>query len=425
MLSHSRVVIRIRRAVLLTGLATTLACGYAPAQPADSPATVAFRDVNVVPMDREQTLHNQTVVVENGVITAVSANIAVPPDARIIDGKGGYLCPGLADMHTHAETSNDMKVYLANGVTTVLHMGGASNEFMGQRRPLLNTGRRPGPYVYAAFRVDGSPRYGQFVITTADEARWIVRLAKTNGYEFMKVYNDLSPECFSALINEARQQQMAVVGHGVTNVGLEKQLDAGQRLVAHVEEFFYTTFASHSADKDSNAAPDEELIAGAISFVKRDKAFVTADLNTYATIADQWGQPAAVKRYLRSPQARYLSPDRRLAWLKEDYVTRHGSLAARLTFLVHFIKALNEAGVPLIAGTDAPTIPGLVPGYSLHDDLRALVNAGLTPYQALATATRTAGEFVRATISGARPFGMIAPGNRADVILSPANPFRI
>ncbi|HEX7111361.1 MAG TPA: amidohydrolase, partial [Mizugakiibacter sp.] len=273
---------------------------------ADTPT--AFVAVNVVPMDRERVLRNQTVLVEDGRIVAIGRKVAVPKGARIVDGHGrAYLSPGLADMHMHADTAEALKVYLANGVTSVLNMGGASPEFVAQLRPAVNAGKRPGPHVYAAFIVDGSPRYGHFFVTTPEEARWTVRLAKTNGYDFIKVYNDLSPECFQALVDEGRVQHLPVVGHGVRSVGLERQLDAGQLMVAHAEEFLYTVFKT-AADAPPGSAPDAAQIPGAIAFVQRDHAFVTADLNTYATIARQWGRPEVVDGILHGPELRYVSP---------------------------------------------------------------------------------------------------------------------
>jgi imidazolonepropionase-like amidohydrolase len=97
-------------------------------------------------------------------------------------------------------------------------------------------------------------------------------------------------------------------------------------------------------------------------------------------------------------------------------------LTARLNFLKLFTKDMSDAGVPLITGTDAPTIPGLAPGYSLHDDLHALEDAGLSRYQVLSAATRTPGELIRRSVPGSEPFGTITPGSRADLILSAANP---
>lgn len=376
----------------------------APALASDAAGPTAFVHVNVVPMDGEgpRVLADRTVIVEHGLVAAVGRELVPPQGARILDGHGRmFLSPGLADMHTHAESPDDMKLYLAHGVTSVLHMGGASSDFMDQRRPLLDEGRRPGPHVYAAFRIDGTPEFGQFVVRTPDEARWITRLAKTNGYDFIKVYNNLSADCFEATIDEARRQGMAVVGHGVTSVGLERQLALGQRLVAHAEEFFYTTFANPLPSADPNAAPEWSQVPSAIEFVKRSGAFVTADLATYQHIAQQWGRPDVLARWLQAPEIAWLAPGQRLAWRKEDYVTRHGSLDARAAFLGHFVLALQKAGVPLVAGTDAPAVPGMMPGLSLHEDLRALRDAGLGPYEALATATRNAGRFIRETVPGA------------------------
>jgi hypothetical protein len=396
------------------------AAAFAQVQPSESNLATVFVGVNLLPMDSDRVVRNQNVLVAHGKIVAIGASVPVPTEARIVDGHGtSFLSPGLADMHVHSDSSGDMKVYLANGVTSVLNMGEASNAFNAQLRPKINRGKVAGPHVYAGFLIDGSPLYGHFVVATPEQARAIVGLAKTNGYDFIKVYNNLSPDSFEALMDEARSQHMAVVGHGVTQVGLERQLDAGQLMVAHSEEFFYTTF-SHPDQADSVPSLDE--IPAAIAFVKRNHAFVTADLNTYATIARQWGKPAVLERYLHMPETRYLEPGRRLAWREEGYSQRQGNLDGRVEFLKRFIKKMSEADVALIVGTDAPTIPGLAPGFSLHDDLQALEEAGLSRYQVLSAATRTAGEFIQRSVPGAEPFGTIKVGSRADLILSAKNP---
>lgn len=413
---------RIRLACLAS-LMLQGAPGIAPAAtPPASDAPTAFVDVNVLPMDSERVLPHQTVLVRDGRIEAIGPSLPVPRDARVVEGRGrAWLSPGLADMHTHADTADEMKVYLANGVTSVLNMGEASNAFMGQVRPAIHAGTRPGPHVYAAFVVDGSPRYGHLSVTGADEARWIVRLARTNGYEFIKVYNDLSPEAFTALIEEGRAQGLPVVGHGVTRVGLARQLDAGQLMVAHLEEFLYTFFADPNRSGD-DPSPDPARIPAAIERVQRSHAFVTADLATYDAIARQWGKPDVVAGFLGRPETRHLAPQRRIEWKGSDYARRKGSLDENRDFLRRFAKALSDADVPLIAGTDAPTIPGIASGYSLHEDLRALEEAGLSRYRALSTATRTPGELIRRALPAAETFGTIAPGRRADLLLSESNP---
>lgn len=394
-------------------------CG-SPAPP--PPVPTLFEHVNVVPMDRERVLRDQSVLVEGNVIKAIGPRLRRPQGAVVVDGGGTrYLSPGLADMHVHSTTSRDMVLFLANGVTTVLNMGGARAEFVDQVVPGLNRGERPGPHVYLALRVDGTPEYGQLVVATPEQARAVVSLAKTNGYDFIKVYNNLAPDVFQAFIDAGKREGIPVVGHGVTRVGVERQVAAGQLMVAHAEEYLYTVFFPAGADV-GNRAPRLDQIPDAVSFTRRAGAFVTTDLNTYATIARQWGKPEVVKGYLARPEVRFLDPDDRISWRAAGYDEQSGSLDDRLAFLKVFTKALADAGIPILSGTDTPSLPGLVPGFSLQQNLHALEQAGLTRFQALSTATRTPGEMLAVAKPGSICFGVVAVGCRADLILSEKNP---
>ena len=419
-----------RACVACTALAGFLSCLSAPASTPRpvTPQVFAFTHVCVLPMDTNRLLRDQTVLVRGSKIAAMSSSIALPTGATVIDG-GGSAClsPGLADMHVHSDTVEDMKVFLANGVTTVLNMGHASEAFMDKARPAINGGELPGPHVYVGLLVDGSAQFDNLFVTTPAEALAIVDIAKTNGYDFIKVYNDLSPECFQAIIEESKRQHMGVIGHGVTRVGLEKQLTMGQIMVAHTEEFLYTVF-SHPELSAPNPAildptpPNPADIPRVIAFLKLDKAFVTADLNTYAAIARQWGKPDVLQELMSSPELRYLSPMRRIKWSNSGYAKRTGSVDANLAFLRRFTKDMADAGVLLITGTDAPSIPGVAPGYSLHDDMDALEAAGLSRYQVLTAATRAPGQLIRRSIPESEIFGTIAVGNRADLLLTAGNP---
>ncbi|HWV61252.1 MAG TPA: amidohydrolase, partial [Sphingopyxis sp.] len=340
--------------------------------------TVVFTDVNVVPMDTERVIPRTTVIVTDGVISSIGIKAKLPAGTKVIDGKGAWLMPGLADMHNHVTARDDLTLLLANGVTAMLNMGEATNAFNGRTRIAVNKGEVPGPQVFTAFVVDGDPQYGHFVVRTADEGRAIVRLAKTNGYSFMKVYTNLSPDAFAGIADEAQRQGIGVVGHNVKAVGLAKQLAAGQAMVAHVEEFFYGFFPEPPAD-DQNAPPADARIAEAIALVTTHGAFVTSDLFNCRTIAAQFGKPEVVKAYLAAPEARYLSPADRLAWAGSGYQKKAVDLSRRVSFEARFVKAMADAGVPLITGGDAPTIPGQVPGFALHEEIDAMLSAGLTP----------------------------------------------
>lgn len=149
---------------------------------------------------------------------------------------------------------------------------------------------------------------------------------------------------------------------------------------------------------------------------------MTADLLTYQAIARQWSRPDIVAGFLRDPDIAELEPTSRMTWRHAGYASREGSLGERAAFLARFVKALSAAGVPLIAGTDTPDIPGVFPGRSLIEDLLALQKAGLSSYQALTTATRTPGEMMTKAKPGETCFGVIAVGCRADLLLLRSDP---
>jgi hypothetical protein len=184
-------------------------------------------------------------------------------------------------------------------------------------------------------------------------------------------------------------------------------------MIAHAEEFFYTAFHNHT---------DFSLIPDVVAETARSRAFVTPNLSAFEAFGEQWGRPEIAEKYLRDPRARYMSPGIRLQWAAHNsYMKRSGSIQEIVPFLQQFTKALSVAGVPLLGGTDSP-LPGMFPGYSVHDDIRALIDAGLTPYQALSAATRVPGEFIQKYVPTAQHFGTIEVGMKADLILVAGNP---
>lgn len=407
------------RAIIILWILGTLIGAPAVAQSAPD---VLFVNVNVVPMDEERVLRGHSVLVRSGRIAALGRRLTAPKGAQIVDGRGtAYLLPGLADMHVHVRDQEMLATLLASGVTTVLDMGEAPNAIVGRTRAAVERGSVPGPRIFAALAVDGSARYGHLVVPSAEAARWAVRLAKANGYDFIKVYSGLSAEAFAALADEVPLSGLPIVGHNVESMGLERQIAHGQGMIAHLEEFLYGFFRLPEGG-DPQAVPDESEISRAVAFLKQSGTTVTADLATYQAIAAQWGKPEQVQDYLRLPATRYLSPRDRMDWRRSGYQRRTGSLDRRAAFLGRFVRALAASGVPLIAGTDAPTIAGLIAGDALHRNLAALAAAGLSPYQVLATATRQPGLFIDRVHPQSEPFGMVAEGGRADLLLVSANP---
>ena len=400
-------------------LSLVLAASALAASADDRAKVAAFVDVTVVPMDKERLLPHQTVLVENGAITAIGPAVAVPEGARRIDGHGAYLMPGLADMHTHIMAKEDLGLLVANGVTAMLQMGRAPPGMVDKGREKIAAGTLVGPRLFFAFMVDGTRDYSEFFVENADEARSVVHLAKTNRYDFIKVYNSVTKPEFEAFIDEGRKLGIPVIGHAVRaeGVGLPHGLEMGQMMVAHAEEFVYTAFDNGT---------DESKIADVVEAVRRTGAYVTATLSTFESIVRFWGKPAEVASALKDPEALYLSPEERVGWQASDYQFRSldkvPMLTGYLTFQRHLVKAFADAGVPILTGTDTPTVPGLVPGFSLYGELAALSRAGLSNYQALAAAIKAPGEFILKAHPDAAHFGQVAVGMRADLLLVSDNP---
>lgn len=390
-----------------------------PALPAaEAPSIAAFVDVNVVPMDRERVLLHQTVLVRGERIEAVgpASQLSVPAGARRVEGGGeAWLLPGLADMHTHVASAEDAALYAAAGVTTVLQMGGEGRiEPIPVLRDLLRDALSP--QVFWGFMVDGpQPQSGGWPVHSVEEARFAVQVAKERQYDFIKVYSGLDAQQFDAIVDESRKAGLPVVGHAVRAVGLPEGLFRGQVMVAHVEEFYYAAFGDR---------PDQSRLAAIAAEVRRSGAYVTSNLCFIDAIAQQWGHPEVRARFFSDPLLAYMSPLSRAGWAvpRRNYAQRTGSFPVPLDFLQRFVAELSKQGVPLLAGTDSPILPGLVPGTGLHEELRQFLASGLSNYQALAAATRTAGEFLSRHVPRAARIGVVEPGTRADLLLVRDNP---
>ncbi len=382
----------------------------------DGSGPIAFVDVNVVPMDSERVLSRQTVLVRDGRIESISAasKATLPEGTRRIGGDGrSFLFPGLADMHTHIQEMNDLALYTANGVTTILDMGLAPSMVVINLKKLTEQGVVPGPRVFFALMIDGPDASYGLIATNPDEARAAVKLAKANGYSFIKTYNSVSADVFRAIVDESKRHQLTVIGHGVRSVGLPQALSEGLAMVAHAEEFYYTAFERQT---------DLGRIAPVVAATRAAGAFVTPNLSTFETISRQWGKPEVLESFLADPRAKHMSPGMRLFWTNMDYTRRKGSIESVVPFLQELTKQMQRAGVPLLTGTDGPVIPGMFPGYAIHEDIAALRRAGLSAYEALSAATRTPGEFIAKYVPHSPRFGTVQVGSKADLILLNANP---
>ncbi|HEX6175749.1 MAG TPA: amidohydrolase family protein, partial [Candidatus Binatia bacterium] len=281
--------------------------------------------------------------------------------------------------------------------------------------------------------LDGDPPIwsgsGTIVLTNPKDAERVVIDQKRAGYDFIKIYNRLTPDVYLAVLKAAKENNIAVVGHIPRQVGAEEALRAGQTMIAHGEEFFFTYFGG-PADKlnqaENRVKPDEGKIPAIAQQTHKAGTAVTPTLSFIEATKRQLEDFDAV---ISDPEARFLTPDVLSMWKSSNPNNRRNleQFKEREKLKYPLVKALtkgfHDAGVLLLLGTDA-SAPGLFPGKSAHTEIRELVGAGLTPFQALSTGTRNAGDFIRNNVKSAVPFGTIRVGQKADLILLNKNPLQ-
>jgi cytosine/adenosine deaminase-related metal-dependent hydrolase len=375
--------------------------------------TFAFVDVNVVPMTGHVVLRRQTVVVANETIVAMgpSARVAVPSGALTISGRGRYLMPGLTDAHVHLFTAPELALYLANGVTTVFNLNGAPAHLYWKRA--IAAGGMIGPTVYTTGPTFMTKR-------SREEAVAGVTEQAAAGFDGIKIYNGVGVEEYGALVETARAKQMLVIGHVPREVGAETALRARQS-IAHAEEFVYSFFNPNGGDGFAGIVFDESRIPALVSLAASSGVSVVP---TIATFRDIIMQATRLEKYLSNGELRYLHP--RIRATLQPGINRYQNrysvddlrqLRRALPFQRRLVRALNAAGVPLLAGSDATAI-GPVAGFSLHDELEELVRSGLTPYDALRTATVNPARY----LGRVDRFGTVEVGKAADLVLVEGNP---
>ncbi|MDO7174249.1 amidohydrolase family protein [Mariniflexile sp. AS56] len=387
--------------------------------------TYVIRNVNIIPMTEDnKVIEKATVVIRNKKIQSI--NDSIPVNAKTIDGTDKWLIPGLIDMHVHnladirmssnyptkgatlfMDNQDFMLLYVANGVTTTFELSGRVEHF-GQRNEIIN-GKVIGPRIALAYLVDGGDSGN--TANTPNDGRQTVRLAKQQGYEFIKVYSNLNIETYKAIVDEASKQNMKVIGHIPTIFkGNTKEAFVPHfGMVAHAEEFSSQT--------------DEYTIEVAEEFAKLAKdnnTWVMPNLSNLVYIAKQARSLDSVRNL---PSFKYVHPLMQSKWIVSNQYNKGTSpervayFDSLVDFHISMVKALKNAGVPMVAGTDSGT-SGIVWGFSLHNELELLVKAGLTEEEALISATRLPANWLEIEDK----IGTVEIGKFADLVLLNANP---
>ncbi|WP_321389555.1 amidohydrolase family protein [Emcibacter sp.] len=393
----------------------------------EAPGAVLIENIRLVSMAPDappvETARSVLVVGDRIEAIDVPGRIKAPENALIVQGRGRTLLPGLIDAHVHVWDEAELAGYLAHGVTGIRNMSGMPFHIPLARR--LDAGEILGPDFMTTGPILNSPgpnqQDNQQIVVTAEEARAAVQAQYEAGFRMLKFYSNLSRDARDAALEEARRLGMTYTGHspeGVRLAGMphdkpfsisfEESLGRGFQTIEHTESIVW-----HGLRDDPDQGKMRALAA---------KIAAAGDVVTPTLIAhDNLVRVAATKgAYLDrpgvdtvNPALRYLSKGDYEFWSSQDpaeYEAPRGEFYRTATRMMH------EAGVTLVAGSDAGIFVN-IPGAALTRELELLVRAGLTPHEALVTATRNSAEAL-----GFGKTGIIAPGYRANLILVESDP---
>ena len=372
-----------------------------------------FTNVNVLTMLSDEVLENQTVVVRGHQIFDLGDDtITIPDDAEIIDGTGKFLMPGLAEMHGHtpipggdptSQFVNDMMfLYAANGVTTVRGMLGAAGQL--ELKTMVQRGELIGPTLYLA-----GPSFSGNSINSPQQAEARVRQQVEQGWDLLKVHPGLTLEEYDAMARTARELGIRWGGHVPAEVGLHHAIRMGQHTFDHIDGYL-----------EALGAPQREIDSQEL-----------LELARLSKNSGVWIVPTqALWEYLRGagdpdamiawPELQYWPENQVNNWLRSvrSAIRNEGQQALAITRARdQVLLALQENGVGILMGTDSPQVMS-VPGFSIHREMQAMVEAGMSNYEVLVSGTRNVGIYLQ----GKEAFGVISPGQRADLILLNSNP---
>ena len=404
----------------------------------------AFLHVNVIPMDRERVLTDQTVIIRDGRIAEIgnTARVKVPAGALRIDATGKYLIPGLVDMHTHLMSddafpdelaTDELLIMVANGVTTIRFMIGTPEQLVLRARSAK--GEIIAPTIYSASpHLTGREQGNDFVVNTADEAREAVRKSKAAGYDFIKVTTFVKPEVYEAAVDEAKKQNIRVVGHADSRFVTVSRAWAARQQIEHLDGYIEMLLRDDAPMKGSVSDlyiynPDNWK---SLDYIDESKIAVvarkTVESNPYVDptqhfMKNSFGRLRTEEEIRAQPDFRFYPEKVQQQWL--DFYKRNRFIntvgldkRARWVELRNkLIKAIYDAGGKIMVGSDTPEFLWLY-GFTEHREMKALADAGLPNWAVLAAATRNAHEY----LGSIKDNGTIYKGKVADLILLNANP---
>ncbi len=402
---------RIIQASVLSLLLPVLQFAQPNQQP--PPKSLVFTHVTVIDATGSPAKPDMTVVITGEHIATLgkTGEVRIPKNAQIVNAAGKFLIPGLWDMHVHIFNHVSRRppntwyfpLFVANGVTSVREMWTKPQDMSQvlEWRRQFAEGTFTLPRIAAVGTVvDGQPSTwpNTDTVATPEEARRMVRQIKDAGVDFVKTYSNLSRDSYFAIVDEAKKQNIPFAGHVPFAVGADEASNAGQRSMEHLNQVLETC-----------SSKEQELLR--VPAKDWSSAYDKLMVDTYDD------------RKCRKLRLKYVPADEQDRW--KPYIARQKKLSEdeknlkKKVWQAHFalVEAMRHAGVEFMTGTDVGN-EYIYPGFSLHDELELLVKAGLSPMEALQTATRNPAEFLGVLDR----LGTVEKGKLADLVLLDANP---
>lgn len=373
-----------------------------------------LRDVNVVPMNGEPPAASQDILIRGERIAAIVDTGHLESAGKVVEGNGAWVVPGLHDMHVHLGSEQMLAMYVANGVTSIRVMNG--NSKLLELASRVKDGRAFGPDIFLASPLfEGEPPLWpqSDPVTTPAQGRTLVAQYARAGYRAIKIYDGLTSPVLAAIAVEAHRQGLPVVGHIPDAVELEQLLAQEPASLEHVGGYLPEWLTRH---REACDIPQRELAALAGRLAEAGVSVVPT-----LSLFHQLGDAQSRRRTRELPEFTALPPGVTQHFWPEA-TAEPGSEGARRAGCKsrnaeRFIHSLISAGGRVLAGTDTPN-PWQIPGRSLHLELERLVEAGMTPEQALASATTDAA----AWFGEPDRRGTVEAGQPANLLILKANP---
>jgi imidazolonepropionase-like amidohydrolase len=355
------------------------------------------------------SIDNSVILLEDGLIKAAgrSGELAIPSDYAVIHAEGKMILPGLWDMHAHFEQAEWGPAYLAAGVTTVRDCGNEF-EYINAIQDAIDGGKGMGPHILKAGVIDGPGPMGLGIIRAATpaEAVAVVKKYKDNGFVQIKVYSSIKPEVLKAICQEAHRQGLTVTGHIPEGMTIQEGIEDGMDMVNHVQYVYSVMKTNTDRSVDLNDSANQRVLR----FIKDHGTVLDPTLGVFELVfrntKDDITQMEPAFYSLPLPlQALF-----RNMGMPPANAHRYKPI---LESMSRIVKAMHDQDIPIVAGTDMG-----FPGYSLDRELELYVEAGLTPLEAIQTATLVPARVMKMD----KLSGTIAPGHRADLIIVEGNP---